>query len=131
MEERARHFQWRIGTGHLLLGLLRDGNGVPARLLAEYGIDLDRARRTAERLWRGSPIRDAPIEMDPSGRRAVELAVAAAERDGSRTVLPIHLLLGVLETEEGYGVKIVRSCGVSVEAIKHRIAALDNEFSGT
>ncbi|MCC6496069.1 MAG: hypothetical protein IT193_07395 [Propionibacteriaceae bacterium] len=107
-QEEAESFNHNyIGTELLLLGMLREGEGVAARLLDEHGVALDRSRATVERLiGRGRSDGPAcePIGLTPRSKRVLELAVDEARRLKHNYVGTEHLLLGLVR--EGHGVAI-------------------------
>jgi ATP-dependent Clp protease ATP-binding subunit ClpA len=124
--------QW-FGTEHLLLGLLRDSEGVGGRVLRRLGVDLDEARAAVAYWARGVPApmapRDATPETEPIGlaqraKVALELAVANAQRQSPGLAQQEHLLLALLHGQEdtapGRGVAsaILQGFGVTEEHVR-------------
>lgn len=107
-QEEAEGFDHNyIGTEHLLLGMLREDEGVAAKLLSEHGVALDQSRATVERLigrGRGDGAACEPIGLTPRSKRVIELAVDEARRLKHDYVGTEHLLLGLVR--EGHGVAI-------------------------
>ncbi len=96
-EEAQRFNHTYIGTEHLLLGLLAEGQGVAARTLGELGADLQRARTAfAEVVGPGDEPPGADVGLTSQAKRAIEQAVAAARRLRHHEVNTGHLLLGLL-----------------------------------
>jgi len=92
----------QIGTEHLLLGLLDEGNGVAAHVLMQDGIELAELRTAL--LGRLQPAGEAatqPMGLSPSAKRAIELSVAEANRLKHHYVGTEHLLLGLVAEREG------------------------------
>lgn len=102
-----------IGTEHLLLGLLREHEGVAALALEKLGVALDPVRAAVEKkIGRG----DYPIQEDidyvPRARKALSLALDEAERQGSGYVRTEHILLGIVREGGGIGADILDTLGV-------------------
>jgi hypothetical protein len=94
-----------ISVGHLVLALVADGAGVPARVVAAQGIDLDEVRRTATAtLAPAAASVPALIPFDPHAKAALERTFGEAVRLGAERIGTGHLLLGVLAAEDGTGV---------------------------
>jgi ATP-dependent Clp protease ATP-binding subunit ClpC len=101
-----------IGTEHLLLGLLHEGEGVAAKLLGEHGVALDQGRATIESLiGRGHSDGAAcgPIGLTPRSKKAIELAVDEARRLKHNYVGTEHLLLGLVRGGEGVAIAVLKS----------------------
>src|SRR5579875_1492526 len=101
--EEARSFNHNyIGTEHLLLGLLRDGDGVAARVLDELGVGLDGVRAAVERkIGRGEEPITGDLPYTPRVRKVLALAVDEAERMGHLFVRTEHILLGLVRDGGG------------------------------
>ena len=114
-QEEAESFNHNyIGTEHLLLGLLREGEGVAAKLLGEHGVVLDQGRATVERLigrGRSDRVACAPIGLTPRSEKAIELAVDEARRLKHNYVGTEHLLLGLVREGEGVAIAVLKSLG--------------------
>lgn len=112
-QEEAEDFNHHsIGTEHLLLGLLREGEGVAAKLLSERGVALEQARSTVERLiGRGERSASGPLGLTPRAKRVIELAVDEARRLKHSYVGTEHLLLGLVCEGEGVAVAVLKSLG--------------------
>ncbi len=106
-----------IGVAHLLLALLDDADGTPARVLAAQRIAPDDVRRTASATLppAAATVPDM-IPFDAHARAALEQAFAEASRLGHEHVGPEHLLLAVLTVEDGTGV--LAGHGVTTESVE-------------
>jgi hypothetical protein len=115
-----------IGPAHLVLGLLDVPDGVGARALAAQGIDLDAARQAATAAL-PPRVDDVPelIPYDGPARKALELTFRSALKLGSAGVGTGHVLLALLEQEEGAGV--LTGLAVDVTAAEAFVAAADPE----
>ena len=125
-EEALRLGHTCIGTEHLLLGLLREGEGVAAKVLGELGLSLSRVRDAVERYTgRGSRTPGGRVELAPSTKHVIELAVDEARRLGHHYIGTEHLLLGMSREVEGMAVGILESLGVTLDQVReHTMQAL-------
>ena len=102
-EESRRLNHSYIGTEHLLLGLLREDEGVAAAALASLEVGLDPAReQVAEIVGRGQQAPSGHIPFTPRAKKVLELSLREALRLGHPYIGPEHILLGVIT--EGHGV---------------------------
>ncbi len=119
-QEEAQHFQHHyIGTEHLLLGLVREGEGVAAKVLANLGVELDKVRRALEFIiGRGDRIVLGEIDLTPRSKKVIELARDEARRLYHKYIGTEHLLLGLLREGEGIAIGVLKSLGVSSEKVR-------------
>ena len=97
-----------IGTEHLLLGLLREQEGVAAVALAKLGVALDPVRAAVEKkIGRGDQPVQEEIDYVPRARKVLSLALDEAERQGSTYVRTEHILLGIVRDGGGVGADIL------------------------
>ncbi len=123
-EEGSRLGHSMIGPEHLLLGLMREG-GTAARVLAEYGANLEAMRRMVEELvGRGEGTRSGePPAITPRARRVMELAGAEARNMSSPTIGTEHILLGIIREGDGVAYRILSHFAKDVDTIRWRIIA--------
>jgi len=126
-KEEARRFNHDyIGTEHILLGLIREGEGVACAVLQNLGVDLNRLRRELERLI--SPGSIATIGGDlpftPRAKKALELAAEEARNLGHNYIGTEHILLGLLREEEGLAAQVLYSLGVDLRKVRDEISSL-------
>jgi len=115
-EEAQRLKHNYIGTEHLLLGLIREGDGVAAKVLSNLGVDLDKARSSVESvLGRGNRVVIGEIGFTPRAKKVIELAVDEARRLHHHYLGTEHLLLGLVREGQGIGAGVLESLGVSLE----------------
>src|SRR5579875_1172978 len=97
-QEEAQRFQHNyIGTEHLLLGLVREGEGVAAKVLANLGVELNKVRSAVEFIiGRGDRIVLGEIGLTPRAKKVIELAVDEARRLNHHYIGTEHLLLGLV-----------------------------------
>ncbi|GAA3209037.1 Clp protease N-terminal domain-containing protein [Actinocorallia longicatena] len=111
-EEARIGAQERIGTEHVLLGLLHEPDGLGVRALVEQGISLDDIRAAAKGV-QAPPVEQVPhlIPYGPKAKKVIELTVREALRLGHAHVGTEHILLGLLNEEAGSGGEILRGLG--------------------
>ncbi len=131
-EEGSRLGHSMIGPEHLLLGLMREG-GTAARILAEYGANLEAMRRMVEELvGRGEGTRSGePPAITPRARRVMELAGAEARNMSSPTIGTEHILLGIIREGDGVAYRILSHFAKDVDTIRWRIIAGGEEAAAT
>ncbi len=120
-EEAARFNHNYIGTEHLLLGLLREGEGegVAAKVLVEMGVELNRVREAVEFIiGRGDHMIVGEIGLTPHAKKVIELAVDEARRLGHHYIGTEHLLLGLVREGEGIAAGVLESLGVNLERVR-------------
>ena len=121
-EEAERLNHSYIGSEHVLIGLLREEGGVAGRVLRELGLDAARVQAMVERLAGGPGTRTpfTKIELSPSTKRVLELAVEEARRMGQHYISTEHLLLGMARQNEGLAIDVLRKFGISAEQIRRQ-----------
>jgi ATP-dependent Clp protease ATP-binding subunit ClpA len=119
-QEEAQRFQHNyIGTEHLLLGLVREGDGVAARVLNNLGVELEQVRRAVEFIiGRGDRIVLGEIGLTPRAKKVIELAVDEARRLNHHYIGTEHLLLGLVREGEGIAAGVLESLGVNLERVR-------------
>jgi len=115
-EEAERLQNDYLGTEHILLGTLREEDGIPVAVLRKMGIDVDQIRMEVERNLpsSGNTLTFGDIPFTPRAKKVLEYAVEEARLLGHNYIGSEHLLLGLIREEEGIGGKILRSFGVNL-----------------
>jgi ATP-dependent Clp protease ATP-binding subunit ClpC len=122
-EEALRFNHNYIGTEHILLGLVREGEGVAAKVLANLGVDLNKVRSAVEFIiGRGDKAVTGEIGLTPRARKVIELAVDEARRLGHHYIGTEHLLLGLVREGEGIAAGVLESLGVSLEKVRAEVS---------
>src|SRR5438045_2283289 len=118
-QEEAKRFNHNyIGTEHILLGLVREGDGVAARVLNNLGLDLHKVGSAVEFvIGRGERPEMGEIGLTPRAKRVIELAVEEARRLNHHYIGTEHLLLGLLREGEGIAAGILEGLGLSLEQV--------------
>ena len=125
-QEEAQRFNHNyIGTEHILLGLVRETEGVAARVLSSLGVDLNKVRSAVEFIiGRGDKPAQGEIGLTPRAKKVVELAVDEARRMNHTYIGTEHLLIGLLREGEGVAAGVLESLGITLDKIRaetHRI----------
>jgi ATP-dependent Clp protease ATP-binding subunit ClpC len=119
-EEAKRLHHNYIGTEHLLLGLVKEGSGVAARVLRDLGVDPYQVRRIIEETV-GQGRRASlgqTTGLTPRTKRVIELAVEEARRMGHHYIGTEHLLLGLIREGDGLAVNVLRDMGIDLDAVR-------------
>ena len=119
-QEEAQRFNHNyIGTEHLLLGLVREGDGVAAKVLANLGVELNKVRSAVEFIiGRGDRQSSGEIGLTPRAKKVIELAVDEARRLQHSYIGTEHLLLGLVREGEGIAAGVLESLGVNLERVR-------------
>src|ERR1700680_3833892 len=119
-QEEAQRFNHNyIGTEHLLLGLVREGEGVAAKVLSNLGVELNKVRSAVEFIiGRGDRAVLGEIGLTPRAKKVLELAVDEARRLNHHYIGTEHLLLGLVREGEGIAAGVLESLGVNLEKVR-------------
>jgi len=119
-DEAGRLHHDYIGTEHLLLGLIRDGEGTAITALQNLGVDLDDIRKATEGMITqgGGTLSVGEIPFTPRAKRALELAVDEARLLGHNYVGTEHLLLGLLREGEGIAARVLTHMGLDRKKVR-------------
>ena len=123
-QEEARRLDFNfVGTEHLLLGLIREGEGVAARALMGLGVDLDKARAEVEKLvGRGSTPGASEIGLTPRAKKVVlELSQDEARHLGHNYIGTEHLILGLIREREGVAARVLENLGVDLSRVRFQV----------
>jgi ATP-dependent Clp protease ATP-binding subunit ClpC len=128
-QEEAQRFQHNyIGTEHLLLGLVREGEGVAAKVLISLGVDLEMVRKKVEEIiGRGDRVVLGEIGLTPRAKKVIELAVDEARLLNHHYIGTEHLLLGLLREGDGIGASVLESFGLSLQEVRAKTLQILNE----
>jgi ClpA/ClpB-like protein len=122
-QDEAQRFNHNyIGTEHLLLGLVREGQGVAARVLVGMNIELEQIRTAVEFvIGRGDRPTVGEVGITPRAKRVIELAIDEARRLGHTYIGTEHLLLGLAREGEGIAAGVLESLGVNLDRVRHEV----------
>lgn len=116
-QEEAQGFNHNyIDTEHILLGLVREGEGVATKVLVNLGAELSKVRSAIEFIiGRGERSSAQEIGLTPRAKKVIELAVDEARRLSHNYIGTEHLLLGLLREGEGSAAAVLESLGINLE----------------
>lgn len=116
-QEEAQNFNHNyIGTEHILLGLVRETEGVAAKVLINLGVELSKVRSAVEFIiGKGERTSSGEIGLTPRAKKVIELAVDEAKRLNHQYIGTEHLLIGLLREGEGVASGVLESLGVNLE----------------
>src|SRR5262249_6412401 len=122
-QEEAQRFNHNyIGTEHLLLGLVREGEGIAAKVLTNLGVQLDHVRSGVEFIiGRGDRPVEGDIGLTPRAKKVIELSVDEARRLNHHYIGTEHLLLGLVREGEGIAAGVLESLGVSLDKVRAQV----------
>ncbi|MDR1702080.1 MAG: AAA family ATPase, partial [Sporomusaceae bacterium] len=128
-QEAARFGHGYIGTEHLLLGLLREGEGVAAKALVALNIDLEAVRAQVEEIL--GKEQESTLEMGytPRAKKVIELAMEEALRLGHNYVGTEHLLLGLIREGEGIAAQVLTNIGVDIGMLRKKVIEYLSDYS--
>ncbi|MCX5708881.1 MAG: ATP-dependent Clp protease ATP-binding subunit [Candidatus Omnitrophica bacterium] len=132
-EEAKRFNHDYIGTEHILLGLIREGEGVAATVLEKMGVSLENIRIEIEKLVQPGPatqiIGDLPFT--PRAKKALELAAEEARSLGHNYIGTEHLLLGLIREEEGVASQVLLNLNLDLSTVRNKVMeVLGSELPG-
>ena len=119
-QEAERLHHAKIGTEHLLLGLIREEGGVAGRVLRELGLEPDRVQEMVERVSLPGRAEPDRIDLSSGTEQVLQLAIDEARRLGHHYIGTEHLLLGLVRQNEGAAIDVLRRLGVSPEQIRRQ-----------
>ncbi len=108
-----------VGTEHLLLGLVREGQGMGVLVLKHLGVNLDEVRSAVEaQLGGGDQAGVEEIGWTPLTKKVIELAADESRRLNHHFVGAEHLLMGLVRTGEGVAASVLENLGVNLEKVR-------------
>ena len=128
-QEEAQHLNHNyIDTEHILLGLVREEEGVAARVLVSLGVGLGKVRQAVEFvIGRGAKPTTGDTGLTPRAKRLIELAIDEARQLGHNYIGTEHLLLGLLREGEGIASSVLSSFGITLEQVRAETTQVLNQ----
>ncbi len=126
-KEEARRFNHDyIGTEHILLGLIREGEGVAAAVLQKMGLSLENIRLEIEKLVQPGPATQimGDIPFTPRAKKALELAAEEARSLGHNYIGTEHILLGLIREGEGIASQVLLNSGLDLSVVRNEVMGL-------
>jgi ATP-dependent Clp protease ATP-binding subunit ClpC len=120
-----------IGTEHLLLGLIHEGEGVAAKALESLGINLDSVReQVQEIIGQGQQAPTGHIPFTPRAKKVLELSLREALQLGHSYIGTEHLLLGLIREGEGVAAQVLTKLGADTNRVRQQVIQLLSGFQG-
>jgi ATP-dependent Clp protease ATP-binding subunit ClpC len=114
-----------IGTEHILLGIVHEGNGVAAQALESLNISLERVRQEVVAIvGRGKKEPSGHIPFTPRAKKVLELSLREALQLGHNYIGSEHILLGLLREGEGVAAQVLARLGGDLKAVRQRVISL-------
>ncbi|SHK99477.1 ATP-dependent Clp protease ATP-binding subunit [Desulforamulus aeronauticus] len=125
-QEEARRLKYPyIGTEHILLGLIKEGEGIAARALEQMNISAEKVKTVVEQMVEtGKESVPADIPPTPRAKKVLELSVEESRRMGHNYVGTEHLLLGLIREGEGVAAQVLVSLGADLERVRQQVLAM-------
>jgi ATP-dependent Clp protease ATP-binding subunit ClpA len=125
-QEEARMLNHNtIGTEHLLLGLIHEGEGVAARALESLGISLEAVRQQVEEvIGRGEEPPSGHIPFTPRAKKVLELSLREAIQLGHNHIGTEHILLGLLREGDGVAARVLVKLGADLNRVRQQVIRL-------
>jgi DNA-binding CsgD family transcriptional regulator len=120
-----------IGTEHILLGLIREGEGVAAKSLEELGIDLEAVRHEVEEIiGLGDAVPTGHIPFTPRAKKVLELSLREAIQLGHNYIGTEHILLGLVREGEGVAAQVLHKLGAELNRVRLQVIELLSGYAG-
>jgi ATP-dependent Clp protease ATP-binding subunit ClpC len=120
-----------IGTEHILLGLIREGEGVAAKSLESLGISLEGVRSQVEEIaGRGEEAPSSHIPFTPRTKKVLELGLREAQQLGHNDIGTEHILLGLVREGNGIAAQVLVDLGAELTRVREQVIQLLSEDQG-
>ena len=120
-----------IGTEHILLGLVHEGEGVAARALESMGISLDAVRQQVEQIiGRGQHEPPGHIPYTPRAKKVLELSLREALQLGHNYIGTEHILLGLIREGHGVAAQVLVELGAGLDRVRQEVIQVLQEYQG-
>ena len=130
-DEARRLNQNYIGTEHLLLGLIHEGDGIAARALETMGISLEAVRaQVIEIIGEGEQPTTGHIPFTPRARKVLEFSMREALQLGHNYIGTEHILLGLLREGDGVAAQVLIKLGADLNNVRQTVIELLSGYQG-
>ena len=120
-----------IGTEHILLGLISEGDGVAAKALESMGISLDAVRsEVVDIIGRGAQPPSGHVPFTPRAKKVLEYSLREALQLGHKYIGTEHLLLGLIREGEGVAAQVLVKLGADLPRVRQQVIQLLSGFQG-
>jgi ATP-dependent Clp protease ATP-binding subunit ClpC len=122
-QEAQRFNHEYVGTEHILLGLVKEGQGVAANVLHNLGIDLKKIRLEVEKIVKSGPdmVTMGKLPQTPRAKKVIEFAIEEARSLGHNYVGTEHLLLGLLREHDGVAAQVLMNLGLKLDDVRAEV----------
>jgi len=129
-EARMLDHGW-IGTEHILLGLIREGDGHAAKALDSLGISLDAVRQQVEAfIGRGQQAPSGPVPFTPRAKKVLELSLRESLQLGHGYIGTEHILLGLIREVDGVAAQVLVVLGADLDRVRQQVIQLLRQYPG-
>jgi ATP-dependent Clp protease ATP-binding subunit ClpC len=131
-QEEARMLNHNyIGTEHILLGLIHEGEGVAAKALDSLNINLDAVRQQVEEIiGQGQAAPTGHIPFTPRAKKVLELSLREALQLGHNYIGTEHILLGLIREGEGVAAQVLQKLGADLNRVRQTVIQLLSGYTG-
>ena len=131
-QEEARMLNHNyIGTEHILLGLIHEGEGVAAKALESLGISLEGVRAQVEEIiGQGQQAPSGHIPFTPRAKKVLELSLREALQLGHNYIGTEHILLGLIREGEGVAAQVLVKLGADLNRVRQQVIQLLSGYQG-
>ena len=129
-QEEARALDHNyIGTEHILLGLVHEGEGVAAKALESLGIGLETVRqRTEETIGHGQHASTGHIPFTPQAKKVLEYSLVESRQLGHHYIGTEHILLGLIRQGDGVAAQVLTGLGADLDRVRQQVVQLLAEY---
>jgi ATP-dependent Clp protease ATP-binding subunit ClpC len=122
-QEAQRFNHEYIGTEHILLGLVKEGQGVAANVLHNLQVDLKKIRLEVEKIVKSGPsmVTMGKLPQTPRAKKVIEFAIEEARNLGHNYVGTEHLLLGLLREHDGVAAQVLMNLGLKLDDVRNEV----------
>ena len=130
-QQAQRYHHEYIGTEHILLGLARERESIGPQALHNMGVDIDKLRIVIEKLIKTGPdtVHQGKLPQTPRAKKVVEWAIDEARVLNHHNIGTEHLLLGLLQVEDGIACQVLNSFGITYNKARGEVLRLLGEES--
>src|SRR5438093_2823997 len=120
-----------IGTEHILLGLIHEGEGVAAKVMEALDVSLEAVRVEVERnIGRGEGVPGGNIPFTPRSKKVLELSLREALQLGHNYIGTEHILLGLIREGEGVAAQVLQKLGASLDVVRQKVIEVVSGLAG-
>lgn len=123
-EEASRLHHPGVGTEHILLGLVREGDGIAAKALLSLGVSAEKVQTEVEKIIGPGQGQTSAMTYTPRAKKVIELSIDEARKLNHNYVGTEHILLGLIREGEGVAARVLGNLGVSLNKARQQVLQL-------